>query len=61
MPNKNMPSFDFASLYPIVIKSFNSQSYDDIFQDFLRKRNKQKLMTERRKKLEKLNELYEKE
>jgi len=69
MPTKilNVSCLDFASLYPSVMKSFNDSSlrklgyetYDSIYLDFLRKRNRQKLMEERRKKLEKLNELYE--
>ena len=59
MPN-NIVNLNYTSLYPHVQNFFNGSKYDnDLVKDFLRIRNKKRLIEERKKKLERLNELYE--
>lgn len=43
---------DFSSLYPNVMKIYLDSDID--INDFIRRRNRQKLIDERRKKLEKI-------
>lgn len=47
------PNMDFSSLYPNVMNIFPNGEYEEL----LRKRNRQKLLNERRRKLENLNNL----
>ena len=54
MENKFIVDYDFESLYPNQMKSFNN---NDLIKELFRQRNLLKLQTERKKKLEMINKI----